>query len=114
MQIEVKDLTGSKVGMVDLPAEIFEAPINKDLMHQALQRQLANARLGTHNTRSRGDVAGGGRKPFKQREQVMRGKVLFALRIGKAAARFTRRTPAITLKRCRAKCDAAHYALRFQ
>lgn len=67
MQIEVKDLTGSKVGTVDLPSEIFEAPINKDLMHQALLRQLANARLGTHNTRSRGDVAGGGRKPFKQK-----------------------------------------------
>ena len=67
MQIEVKDLTGSKVGTVDLPAEIFEAPINKDLMHQALQRQLANARLGTHNTRGRGEVAGGGKKPFKQK-----------------------------------------------
>jgi len=67
MQIEVKDLTGSKVGTVDLPAEIFEAPINKDLMHQALLRQLANARLGTHNTRGRGEVAGGGKKPFKQK-----------------------------------------------
>ena len=67
MQVEIKDLTGSKVGMVDLPSEIFEAPINKDLMHQALVRQLANARLGTHNTRGRGEVAGGGKKPFKQK-----------------------------------------------
>ncbi len=67
MEIEVKDLTGAKVGTVELPAEIFEAPINKDLMHQALVRQQANARLGTHETKGRGDVAGGGKKPFKQK-----------------------------------------------
>lgn len=67
MEIEIKDLTGAKVGMVELPAEIFEAPINKDLMHQALVRQQANARLGTHETLGRGDVAGGGKKPFKQK-----------------------------------------------
>ena len=67
MEVEVKNLTGAKVGMVELPADIFEAPINKDLMHQALVRQQANARLGTHETKGRGDVAGGGKKPFKQK-----------------------------------------------
>ena len=67
MELEVKDLTGAKVGTVELPAEIFEAPINKDLMHQALVRQLAGLRLGTHETRGRGEVSGGGKKPWKQK-----------------------------------------------
>ncbi|MEK7328090.1 MAG: 50S ribosomal protein L4 [Chloroflexota bacterium] len=67
MELEVKDLTGAKVGTVELPAEIFEAPINKDLMHQALVRQMAGLRLGTHETKGRGEVSGGGKKPFKQK-----------------------------------------------
>ncbi len=67
MEAEVKNLKGETVRTVELPAAIFEAPINKDLMHQALVRQLANARLGTHSTKSRGEVSGGGRKPWKQK-----------------------------------------------
>lgn len=67
MKVEVKNLKGEKVGQVDLPAEIFEAPVNKALMHQALVRQLANARLGTHKTKTRAEVSGGGRKPWRQK-----------------------------------------------
>jgi large subunit ribosomal protein L4 len=67
MEAQVKNLKGETVRTVELPARIFEAPINKDLMHQALVRQLANARLGTHSTKSRGEVSGGGRKPWKQK-----------------------------------------------
>jgi len=67
MEVEVKNLQGKKVKTVELPAAIFAAPINKDLMHQALTRQLANARLGTHDTKTRGEVAGGGKKPWKQK-----------------------------------------------
>jgi large subunit ribosomal protein L4 len=67
MEVEVKNSQGKKVKTVELPAAIFEAPINKDLMHQALTRQLANARLGTHDTKTRGEVAGGGKKPWKQK-----------------------------------------------
>jgi large subunit ribosomal protein L4 len=67
MQAEVKNLKGETIKTVELPAAIFEAPINKALMHQALVRQLANARLGTHSTKSRGEVAGGGKKPWKQK-----------------------------------------------
>jgi large subunit ribosomal protein L4 len=52
---------------VELPSAIFEAPINVDLMHQAYVRQMANARLGTHDTKVRGEVAGGGAKPYKQK-----------------------------------------------
>ncbi len=67
MEATVKNLKGETLGTVELPARIFEAPINKDLMHQALVRQLANARLGTHSTKSRGEVSGGGKKPWKQK-----------------------------------------------
>ncbi|HMR98624.1 MAG TPA: 50S ribosomal protein L4 [Anaerolineales bacterium] len=67
MKVDVFNLEGKKLREVELPAAIFEAPINMDLMHQAYQRQLANARLGTHDTKVRGEVAGGGAKPWKQK-----------------------------------------------
>jgi large subunit ribosomal protein L4 len=67
MELDVFNMDGQKVRTVELPAAIFEAPINIDLMHQAYVRQMANARLGTHSTKSRGQVSGGGRKPWKQK-----------------------------------------------
>jgi large subunit ribosomal protein L4 len=67
MELDVFNMDGQKVRTVELPAAIFEAPINIDLMHQAYVRQMANARLGTHSTKSRGEVSGGGRKPWKQK-----------------------------------------------
>ncbi len=67
MKIDVLDLKGKKVREVDLPAKVFEAPVNVDLMHQAYTRQMANARLGTHETKVRSEVSGGGRKPWKQK-----------------------------------------------
>ena len=63
MNVDVVNMKGKKVGSADLPEKIFEAPISKDLMHQAFGRQMANARLGTHQTKVRGEVSGGGRKP---------------------------------------------------
>jgi len=60
-------MEGQKVSSVDLPAAIFEAAVNVDLMHQAYVRQMANARLGTHKTKGRSEVSGGGRKPWKQK-----------------------------------------------
>ncbi len=67
MEVDVYNMEGEKVSKVDLPAGIFEAQINIDLMHQAYVRQMANARLGTHSTKTRGDVSGGGKKPWKQK-----------------------------------------------
>jgi large subunit ribosomal protein L4 len=67
MKVDVFDMRGKKVKQVDLPAAVFEAPINVDLMHQAYVRQMANARLGTHKTKTRGEVSGGGRKPWRQK-----------------------------------------------
>jgi large subunit ribosomal protein L4 len=67
MKVDVLNMKGEKVKTVELPAEIFEAPINVDLMHQAYLQQMANARLGTHKTKTRSEVSGGGKKPWKQK-----------------------------------------------
>lgn len=67
MKVDVLNMEGKKVSEVELPAAVFEAPINVDLMHQAYVRQMANARLGTHETKVRSEVAGGGAKPWKQK-----------------------------------------------
>src|SRR3990172_8931593 len=67
MKVDVLNIKGEKLREVELPSAIFEAPINIDLMHQAYTRQMANARLGTHETKVRSEVAGGGAKPWKQK-----------------------------------------------
>lgn len=67
MKIVMKNMAGVDAGAIELNDSVFAAPINGPLMHQALLRQLANARLGTHDTKTRGEVAGGGRKPWKQK-----------------------------------------------
>lgn len=67
MEVNVFNMEGKKVSKVELPPAIFEAPISIDLMHQAYVRQMANARLGTHDTKPRGEVRGGGRKPWRQK-----------------------------------------------
>ncbi len=67
MKAEVLNVKGEKVNTADLPKSIFEAEIKPDLMHQAYVRQLNNARLGTHKTKTRSEVAGGGRKPWRQK-----------------------------------------------
>jgi large subunit ribosomal protein L4 len=68
MKVDVYTLTGKKTSeTVELPAEIFEAPVNVDLMHQAYMRQLSNARRGTHSTKGRSEVSGGGAKPWRQK-----------------------------------------------
>jgi large subunit ribosomal protein L4 len=67
MEVDVLNMEGQKVSSVNLPAAIFEATVNVDLMHQAYVRQMANARLGTHKTKGRSEVSGGGRKPWKQK-----------------------------------------------
>jgi len=67
MKVNVVDMLGKKVKEVELSPIIFESPINVDLMHQAYVRQMANLRLGTHDTLSRGEVSGGGKKPWRQK-----------------------------------------------
>jgi large subunit ribosomal protein L4 len=67
MLAPVINLAGQKVGEIELADTLFAAEINEPLMHQALTRQLANARLGTAKVKGRSEVAGGGRKPWKQK-----------------------------------------------
>ncbi|MEX2441430.1 MAG: 50S ribosomal protein L4 [Pontimonas sp.] len=65
--IDVLDATGKKSGAVDLPADVFDVQTNVPLIHQVVVAQLAAARQGTHKVKHRGEVAGSGRKPFKQK-----------------------------------------------
>ena len=67
MNLPLKDMAGTQVGDIELSDVVFAAPVNRPLMHQALIRQLANARQGTHDTKTRAEVAGGGRKPWRQK-----------------------------------------------
>ncbi len=67
MQFPVVNSGGREVAQVELPADIFEAKINVGLMHQAFVRQRANARQGTHNTRSRGEIRASGAKIYRQK-----------------------------------------------
>ena len=61
------DRTGTAVGSVDLADELFAAPVNGAVLHQAAVAQLAGRHLGTHDTKTRGEVRGGGRKPYRQK-----------------------------------------------
>ena len=65
--IDTLDVTGKKSGTIELPAELFDVQTNVPLIHQVVVAQLAAARQGTHKTKTRGEVSGAGRKPFKQK-----------------------------------------------
>ena len=65
--VEVKSPAGKAGGSVELPAHVFDVPANIPLMHQVVTAQLAAARQGTHSTKTRGEVRGGGRKPYRQK-----------------------------------------------
>src|SRR6201991_3627202 len=67
VKIDVHTPGGKTDGSVDLPAELFDVEPNIALMHQVVTAQLAAARQGTHSTKTRGDVSGGGRKPYRQK-----------------------------------------------
>jgi len=67
MEVEILNMDGKAVGTTELPSTIFEQKINRDLMHQALVRQLANARAGTHSVLSRGEVRRTGAKWYRQK-----------------------------------------------
>jgi large subunit ribosomal protein L4 len=65
--VDVLDMTGAKSGTAELPAELFDVPANIPLIHQVVTAQLAAARQGTHATKGRGEVRGGGAKPWRQK-----------------------------------------------
>jgi large subunit ribosomal protein L4 len=65
--IDILSPAGDKAGTVELPAEIFDAQVSIPLIHQVVVAQLAAARQGTHKTKTRGEVRGGGKKPYRQK-----------------------------------------------
>ncbi|UZJ30815.1 50S ribosomal protein L4 [Streptomyces endophytica] len=65
--IDILSPAGDKAGSVELPAEIFDAKVSVPLIHQVVVAQLAAARQGTHKTKTRGEVRGGGKKPYRQK-----------------------------------------------
>ena len=66
-QTNLYDRTGATVGSVDLNEVLFAAPVNEAVLHQAVVAQLAGRHLGTHDTKTRGEVRGGGKKPYRQK-----------------------------------------------
>jgi len=66
-QTTLYDRTGATVGSVDLADALFAAPVNEAVLHQAVVAQLAGRRLGTSDTKTRGEVRGGGKKPYRQK-----------------------------------------------
>ena len=67
LTIEIKNESGKAAGSIDLPAELFDVQTNVPLIHQVVVAQLAAARQGTSKVKNRGEVSGGGKKPFKQK-----------------------------------------------
>lgn len=65
--IDLRDATGKRAGSRELPADLFEAKVSVPLMHQVVLAGLAGIRAGTHSTKTRGDVSGGGKKPWRQK-----------------------------------------------
>jgi large subunit ribosomal protein L4 len=65
--VDIRTPDGATAGTAELPAEIFDVPANIPLMHQVVVAQLAAARQGTHSTKTRGEVSGGGTKPYRQK-----------------------------------------------
>lgn len=72
--VDVRTPAGKASGKVELPAEIFDVQVNIPLIHQVVVAQQAAARQGTHSTKTRAEVSGGGRKPYKQKAPAGRGK----------------------------------------
>jgi large subunit ribosomal protein L4 len=65
--VAVYDREGKETEQLQLPESVFNAPVNAAVLHQAVRRQQANDRQGTHETKTRGEVSGGGKKPWKQK-----------------------------------------------
>lgn len=66
-KVAVYDIAGKQAGEIELNESVFGVEVNEALLHQAVVMQLASQRLGTHSTKTRGLVRGGGRKPWKQK-----------------------------------------------
>ena len=65
--VKVYEFNGDRAGEMELPEAIFDVPLHVSAMHQAVVAHLANCRQGTHKAKTRGEVSGGGKKPWRQK-----------------------------------------------
>ena len=96
LEISVRTPDGKTEGKVSLPAELFDVEPNIHLMHQVVIAQLAAARQGTHSTKRRGEVSGGGKKPFRQKGTGRARQASSRARSTPAAASYTARSRVTT------------------
>lgn len=107
-KLAVHDIKGKETGSVELPDEIFGGKVNEALLHQAVVMYLANQRQGNASTKTRGEVSGGGKKPWRQkgtgraragssRSPLWQSKVSFSGRIPANMLMHCRRRPVLPL-----------------
>ena len=85
-KVSVLNMEGSEVGTIELSDAVFGVEVNEHLVHQAVLSQLANNRQGTQKAKTRSEVSGGGRKPWRQKGTVMQDRVQQDLHSGQAVA----------------------------
>jgi hypothetical protein len=85
--VDVRNLKNEVVGKLQLSDEVFGGPVNEGLVHDAVKQYLASQRSGTHKTKTRAEVAGSGRKPWKQKGTGRAGSAKCELLFGARAAR---------------------------
>ena len=85
-KVSVYNMEGKQIDTIELSDAVFGVEVNEHLVHMAVVQQLANNRQGTQKAKTRSEVSGGGRKPWRQREPVMQDRAPSALLSGQAAA----------------------------
>ena len=97
-KVSVYNMEGKEVESIDLNDAVFGVEVNEHLVHMAVVQQLANNRQGTQKAKTRSEVSGGGRKPWRQKEQVMQDRVQQELHSGQEAAQFRSSTKRLLLQ----------------
>ena len=113
LSVTVYDREGKESGQVELPEAVFNAPVNEAVLHQAVLRQHANERQGTHQTKTRGEVSGGGKKPWKQKGTGRARQGSTRAPQWRHGGVSSARTRAATSRRCRASSGGSRCARRF-
>ena len=103
--VDIIDLSNKKVGTLDLSDAVFGAPVNEALLYEAVRHHLAGTRRGTAKTKTRHEVAGSGKKLWKQKGTGARAWVRSAVLCGGMAAPRTVRNRATILISCPGKCN---------
>ena len=67
MEVVILNENGDNAGNLEIVDEIFKSEVNNNLLYEAIKNELANKRQGTHSTKTRGEVSGGGKKPWRQK-----------------------------------------------